>query len=72
MNKFVAKVTKEIYGVAMADNKVKNLHMQIKGEFGKRLEALAKKNGIANPAVIRQLVFKEYDREIGEKKRNGS
>lgn len=56
----------------MADNKVKNLHMQIKGEFGKRLEALAKKVGNPNPAVVRQAIFEKYDREIGEKKKNGS
>lgn len=56
----------------MADNKVKNLHMQITGEFGRRLEALARKSGLKNPAIVRQLVFREYDREIGEKKKGGS
>jgi hypothetical protein len=56
----------------MTDNKAKNLHMQIKGEFGKRLEALAKKSGLKNPGVVSQAVFEKYDREIGEKKKSGS
>lgn len=63
------KVTKEIIFVSMADTKAKNLHMQVKGEFGRRLEALAKKSGLKNPAVVAQAVFEKYDREIGEAKK---
>lgn len=63
------KVTKEFIFVSMADTKAKNLHMQVKGEFGRRLEALAKKNGLKNPHIVSQAIFEKYDREIGDAKK---
>lgn len=51
----------------MKDTKVKQLHMEIKGDFEKRLEALRKKTGLKNPAIVTQAIFEKYDREFPKK-----